>query len=353
MQDKTTELLQTSKMYYDICYESCHNNNRGISIKDLKKKYNLRKRDIPVLLNFIKTYDVNYDMGYESISLDYLVYRFANDKELPDKEIKFEDLDEDLYEEVLYEEDIDDSCFIRIIDDIAIIQEKISSSDIDWTNASFIEGISDSIHDSWQNISNAKLNKDYIVNKKNGVDIPEHLLENKRKWIMAVVNLSLVYMDYRSGTGKKIARKKVVPAGLYYDKFLEKYIFVYTADKENYLDIEMDNIIKITVLDETYEIKPAFNIDKYIHSIQTEKMVLKVFHEAKVIQKLKELLSENQVNVKEYDGYDILEFMTGNPWQYLRVINGFGRSVVVKEPAYIQKNILDATRTALSYYDGF
>lgn len=338
------KLFQTGRMYSDICYASCYGNQWGSLVKELRKKYNLRMRDIRNFVEFMLAYD-----SYDGRSFSYSIYRFWKNEEIPDANIPFESLES--YEEILDEKEIDDDCFIRIVDDIIILQEKIAGLDINVTNASFVKRIREEVYSTWNRISDAKLNPEYIVNKKDEKNIPEHLVKSKKEWIEAAINCFQAVMQYRVGGGTKFYQKKVWPLGLYYDKFLQKYYCVYTLDYEECLEIELEDIFKISVQNQIGDMNFAFHIDEYIKKNQTEQMSLKVFHEAKVSQKLKTMLDENQLEVTEGKDYDIFTFRTDDPWQYLRIINGFGKSVIVEEPYYIREGVLDTTREALSYYE--
>ena len=338
------KLCQVSRMYKDICRASYTGSCWGISVKELRDKYRLKKRDIAVLINFFTNYDIVND------AVVYLIYRFVEGEKIPDRETKFEDLDVDSYQEVFEEEDIADDCFIRIRDYFFIIQEKIDGESIDVTNVSFVKGMEGQIHDLWDSVSAVKLKPEYIVNKKGNPKIPEHSIEHKKDWVDAIVNCRSVEMKY-SISGGKMKESQVIPLGLYYDKFLEEYNCVYESGSGEILEIELNQIRDITVLEECHETESAFRIDEYIKSGQACKMVLKVYHEAKVFFKLKDLLADNQLQIIEHDDYDIFQFMTRDPWKYLRIINGFGKSVVVQEPDYIRDSVLSAAKEALLYYE--
>lgn len=338
------KLFQTGRMYSDICYASYYGNQWGVSVKELRKKYNLIMRDIRTFVEFMLAYD-----NYDGRTFSYSIYRFGKNKEIPDANIPFKSLES--YEEIFDKGEIDDDCFIRIVDDIIILQEKIAGLDINVTNASFVRKVKDEVYSIWNRISDAKLNPECIVNKRAEKNISEHLLRSKKEWIEAAINCYQVVMQYRVGGRTKFYQKKVWPLGLYYDKFFQKYYCVYTLDYRECLEIELEDVLKIFVQNEIGDINFEFNIDEYIKKTQIEQMSLKVFHEAKVSQKLKTMLNENQLEVTEGKDYDIFTFKTDNPWRYLRIINGFGKSVIVEEPSYIRENVLDTTKEALSDYE--
>lgn len=343
-QNNEKELLNVSRMYYDICYASCYGNRRGISVKELKSKYKLKKRDIDVFAKLIAQYDIIYD----NASLAYSIYRFNSKNEVPDESISYADL----YDEVedVDVKDIDNNCFIRIEDYVTVLQKKIDGETVDITNVAFVKEIGEKVSELWNSISDEKLTPEYIVDKKASLDIPEHILENKREWVSAIVRCCQAEVTYCIGGDRKIKKEKVYPVGQYYDRFLEEYKCVYTLDDKKYSELELGNIHSVRICSDSPEMESKFNIDEYIHTIQKEKMVLKVFHEGKVNQKWKGMLCDNQLKITEYQEYDLFEFMTDDPWEYFRIINGHGRSVVVVEPQYLRDNIYETAKKALAYY---
>ena len=113
----------------------------------------------------------------------------------------------------------------------------------------------------------------------------------------------------------------------------------------------LDEIENIMMYEDQYRKRIDFNIQEYIESIQTEKMTLRVFREGKVIDKLKNLLCDNKLQIVNEVEYDVFTFMTENPWQYNTIIKSFGKSVVVMEPDYIREDMIESTKEALSFYE--
>lgn len=343
------EILNTSNIYKAICLASSMGKKLGLSVGKLKKEYKMKPRDIKLLLSFLENFIID-----DNFYIQFEVYRLSNEIIANDKfnNCTYEELIDYIEDVDLTQDDLTNDVFIKIQDKIFILGEKIHEDNIDIRNASLIQSIRD-IGETWNKISNFQINEDYILIKESTDLLPKDKKSIKRNWINAIVKGHQVNLEYKFSSGRK-KDKKVLPIGMYYNKFLTDYIYIYLEnlyEKKEYKDIYLSDISSIKVYDDDNSYSFDFNIDEYITSTQKEKIVLYVFHEGNVGKKLKSLLADNQLDVKYGKDYDIFTFMVEDSWQYMKVIKSYGRSVIVVEPEIIKENIIDNINETLNIYN--
>ena len=343
-------LLKACRLYDDICYFTNNEKGRGMQISAIRKKYGLEKRDLQTLFRFLDKYDEVYgDTSVESFN--YFVYKVSKEQEELDKIelLDYVDVEED--EGEWSTEHFDDTCFVRIEDSISVLCKKISENNIDITNVALLDKITndEEFRKSWSQVSDVSLEEAYIIDKGN--NDKKQMEDIKKAWIRACVKCNCLKINNSA--------KEMLPLGLYYDCVTQKYKCVYWQENKKQ-KILLETIAQIDSLEENTlsldknslkEIKQTFNIYDYIKSVQVEEMELKVYDEGKVIYKLKELFKDNQCVVEEYDDYAIFRIKTDEPEEYLKVLNGYGRSVIVLKPENQKKEVIEMINNTLEKYE--
>ena len=344
-------ILRASELYADICQKSLYGKQRGMLIYEIRKKYNLKKRDLTTLFQFLnKCVDVLRE-GHSN----YYFYKVTEKQKEEDK-IELTDIDKiEWAAEDCDIENFDDDCYVVIEDDISLLHKKIDEDNVDITNASLLVklGKDKSFQKIWKQVSRIPLGEEYIIDKGNDGEITHIFETTKKEWVQAIIKSNYVSVKgYRWSTPQI-----VLPLGLYFDYVTKYYTCVYCRNiGEGLEEIRLNEIEEIEICNNQLEnalkkIKQRFNIHDYVKSIQTEIMKIKVYREGKVIYKLQELLKENQYEIIEYDDYDIISFKTDDPDEYLKVLNGFGKSVIVLEPERLQDDVIEMIDNTLNKYE--
>lgn len=341
-------IFKTSEIYQSICSASAFGRQRGMSVKELKKEFGMKNRDILSLLSFLDKLDISEDQ-----MIRYDIYRLTDHYGKERESLIFDELDEEDIEYIdLSENNLGNDVYIRIEDYIETLNRQIEGLDI--TNASVIQKLGKYARDSWNRISSEKMNMEYVLIK--GQQEPGSEQSIKAGWIQAMLRGQKVQIQMElAGIHKNIY---VFPAGLYYNRFLDEYKCVYVDEKVvkkggklEYYEWSLKDIVRLMLVEDADRLYNDLDLEKYLKSIQREKMVLKVFREGRVGEKLKFLLSENQLKIQTGADADLFTFWTDDPWQYLKIIMGYGKSVVVLEPEDIREEILNRTEEALRYYE--
>lgn len=340
-------LREASDIYQSICMESMTGRKRGISVQTLKKEYHMKKRDIKAMIAFLNS----YDMAGDTVRFSYEIYKLTSGYTSEKDDLPFDCLDEGDVEEVDLEEgQIDNQTYIKIMDSVMILGEKMKEGNIDPANASLIHSIQNEMNQVWNKISDVKMDADYVIIKEERTALQTGMRAKKMDWVWAVVKGNVLCMKYRDAASKSV-QETIIPLGMYYNRFLDQYICVYQKeDDTTQRGISLDQIDALEIQEDAYRSGISFHIDEYIKRVQTERMVLHVYKEANVIKKLETLLCDNQLVQTEEEEYHIFTFMTEHARQYMDVINSYGKSVVVIEPEDLRQEILRSTKEALAFY---
>lgn len=340
------EILNTSNIYQSICMASITGRERGLSVKELKKTFHLKNRDIKSLISFL---DSGYNAGSDPCFY-FEVYRLTSRYTAQKDNLPYSCLDiEDTEDVNLEEDDIKDTMYIRIQDSVMILKERLKESDIDLTNASLLHSIQDEMRPVWNKISDFHMDSDYIVIREEKSDSYFDIKRKKSDWVTAVVKGMMVSLEQKDSS-QKGKKENVLPLGMYYNSFLDAYICVYRDGQSREQRIMLNEISKITAREE-YQTGIRFSIDDYIKKAQTKKMAIRVYKEGNVAKKLKKLLEENQLKVESGEEYDIFTFFTEDVRQYNKALKSYGRSVIVLEPEEIRGEMVRNTKEALQYYE--
>ncbi|MDD6207426.1 MAG: WYL domain-containing protein [Clostridiales bacterium] len=348
-------ILKVSNLYCDICNASLRGKQRGMRIRDIRKKYGLEKRDLKVLLRFLK----NSEKALGDEVVRYMLYKIPEKQQEEDNKqiLDFSEVEDS--EETWNEDNFDDECFIRIEYTMSVLTEKIAEDNVDITNVALLGKLTEdeSFRKMWNQISRVSMDSAYIIDKGNTHERNQAFEENKRIWINSIIKWNSVSI---LECGKRKTRT-VLPFGLYYDQVIEHYKCVFGEEHCGFCkEVLLDDIDEIEICEESLsdfadkelvERKRQFDIYDYIKSTQTEIMELKVYREGHVIDKLNELLKENQCELKEYDDYVLFSFKTDDAEEYLKKMNGYGRSVIVLKPERLREHVMDSIENTLKKYD--
>lgn len=351
------EYKRYADIYRDICMKS-RNNQRGMQIAELRKKYGLKKSDIETLFKFVEEcYDKISSDATNGKWYDFEIYKpicsEAERRLIAEGKLQFE-MDEKTEERTV--EDFDEECFIRITDNVSLILKKLSEDNIDITNASLLArlGEDEKLRNLWNRISSVSISESNILTK--GVkDIPSEKQQEKKKvWIRGI--LQSAYCEVKTFTWKDY--RNILPLGLYFDYVIKRYKCVYYDKKtDSRKEMRLDDLKYIELMNQSIleepekEMKERFNIENYIQEVQKETMKIKVYREANVIQKIENLLKYNQCTKEEADDYVVFRFKTDDPDEYMKVFNSYGRSVVILEPKRLQEDVLEMISNTLQKYE--
>lgn len=324
------ELKKACALYCEICDRTNYGEQKGMPIREIRKKYGLKKRDIVVLLQFLQEIA---DLDY---CVDFVVYN-------PDGHPEGVELS--VIEEAATNSDI----YICIMDHRAYMpRERLDETDFNIQNETLFQKLSQNdVSDVLKEISNISEEdlKSFIINK--GTE-RKNILEKKKKQklVWAILNRNAVQI---TAFGEKKEKKKIYPLGLYYVKLQEIYKMVYSEQPgQTFKEVELPEIASVEILDEKHDME--FHIQNYIEQKKTEKIVLNVYDEGNVIKKMDLLLSEYKVQKLEKENYVEYDFMAENADMFENTIRSFGRSVIVKEPAYLRDKIYQSTKEILDFY---
>lgn len=325
------ELMKACALYCEICDRTMHGKQKGMSIKEIRKKYDLKKRDVVVFLQFL------IEIADLESCVDFVEY--DADGEIQEAELS--DVDAAASNGEIY---------IRIMDHSAYMPKKrMDAEDLHIQNETLFQNLSQKdMADILKEISNVAEEDlaNFIVNKG---DRRKHVLERKikHKLLSAILNRNAVQVTLYGENKKK---KKIHPMGLRYINLLDVYHLVYyERDKDDIRKMELSEIAGADILDETFDTE--FHIYDYIERKKTEKMVLDVYCEGNVIKKMDLILSEyNSVEKMEKDDHVEYKFMTEDAGMFENVIKSFGRSVIVREPIWLRDKILSSAQEILRFY---
>jgi hypothetical protein len=324
------ELLKVCDLYKSVYVASRYGEEKGMSVKELKKKYGLKQRDIRVLLEYLAS--LAYMSRDSKYHVEFDVLRYDEKGKLLD------DVDIDYSE-------IDDEDYIYVYDRIDVIHEKLTDEDIDYNNETFLDKLN-SIEDNpmWDKISNVTLDN-CIINKGKSSILSEELLKHKLSWIEAVLKQRKAKITHIVD-GKKI-EETVVPLGLYYIGLLNEYRCVYRDNNGYDQENDLQSVINICPSDEVC--KRKFNLDSYLEKKRQKDLWLRVYKEGNVIAKLDRLLYDYKHSTSDMGDYLLYKIKTDDVWQFENVINGFGRSVIVEKPDDYRKHFEDEALEALNF----
>ena len=334
MRQMDEELIKVCEMYNEICNQSQFGSQKGMSIKEIKKRFGLKKRDIVVLLQFL-----NAVADLDS-SVAFIKYR--DNGEIDDE---FEDLDIDSVDEYASDENI----FICVYENAHLLKNWITEEDINIQNDTFYHSLKKyRFAEVWEKISTVSDDRfqSFIINK-NVMEAVVFEREIKLSLISAVLNRNAIDTVYYDDCQIR-KRKKGYPLGLRYIKLLDTYKVIFTENFRTRQEMDMSRIAKVTVLKEHHD--TFFDIYAYIKKKQTEKVILEVYNEGNVIRKLDQFLSEFKVRKIKRELFWEYHFMVEDVWMLEKMIKSFGRSVIVKKPDYFREKIYNETKEILAFY---
>lgn len=344
-------------MYRDICINS-RNNQKGMRIADIRKKYGLKKTDIETLFKFVgECYDKISSDSENGQWYDFEIYKPVGSPKYKNyqEQIDFEwDENEDIEEKSV--NDFDDECYIRITDNISLILKRLNESNIDITNASLLSklGEDEKLRKLWNRISNVSISENNIIVKGIKEKSNQKQQYNKKIWIRGIIQPC--WCEVKAFTWKK--KKVILPLGLYYDYVIKRYKCVYYDKISNSRkEVQLDELEKVELTNDDIlvnslkKMKLHFNIEDYIKEIQKETMKLKVYNEANVINKLEELLKNNQCTKVDMEECVIFQFKTDDSDEYMKVFNSYGSSVIILEPKRLQEDVMEMINNTLTKYE--
>ena len=330
MRQMADELIKACEIYAEICRCS-RENQKGISIKELKKKFGLKKRDIIVLLQFL--YDV-VDFEY---GIDFLKYTSNGEIDESFGGIEVE-TDEDMKE---YASDQD--IYISIQDSAPLFKNWLTEEDINLTNDTFYHNLGKGeISKVWNQISTVS-GDNYTINKS-VIGCASSYTNIKYELITAILGTNKIQMKYENRLITEY------PLGLRYIKIADTYKVIMTDNNTIKKEYDLSKIQHVEIYQEQHNYK--FNIYDYIDKKPIQHVILKVYPEGNVPKKIEKMFSEYKLICKnqkeEFIEYD---YAVEDAGMLESMIKSFGRSVIVKEPYDLRNKIYQETMKIFEFYE--
>lgn len=300
----------------------CSFGNEGVRVGEIIKKFNIKKRDIISFLKVMSNFSDNIEFHYYS----------------PEEDIEYEDFD-----------DIDENTIIDINDKIFYLNSRLSlnystkiQEIIEDYDIKDLDGVINKINDGQA--------QDFTyITKGNGLSEKQKKLKDE---IIKVIGMeSIIDLEYYNGASYERLRYVSI-IGMYYERILKKYIVIISDKNGKISELYLQDIKEIYKLyKDKNELYKNFNIKDYLKDIRNKKLTLIVFDEANVIKKLENAFKNFGYKIEEKEDYYIFTVNVEDPFKYKEFINGFGRSVVVKYPENLRKNIYEENEKVLKMYE--
>lgn len=305
------------KLYSYICSFE----NEGVNVGEIIKEFNIKKRDIVNFLKVMSNFSDNIEFHYYS----------------PEEDVEYEDF-----------EDIDEKTIIDINDKIFYLNSRLNLND----STKIQEIIEDydikDLDEVINKINDGQAQEFTYITKGNG------LSEKERKFKDEIIKIigteGIVDLEYYNGNSYERLRYVSI-IGMYYERILRKYILVISDKNGKISELYLQDIKEIYKLyKEKNELYKDFNIKDYLKDIRNKKLILIVFDEANVINKLERIFKSFEYKVEKKEDYYIFTVNVKDQFKYKEFINGFGRSVVVKYPEKLRDNIYEENEKILKMY---
>ena len=305
------------KLYSYICsFES-----EGVSVGELIKKFNIKKRDIISFLKVMSNFSNNIDFHYYS----------------PDEDVEYEDFD-----------DIDEKTIIDINDKIFYLNSRLSLNDstkiqeiIEDYNVKDLDEVINKINDG-------QAQEFTYITKGSGLSEEERSL--KDEIIKIIGTEAIIDLEYYNGNSYERLRYVSI-IGMYYERILRKYILVISDKYGKISKVYLEDIKEIYKLyKDKNELYKDFNIKNYLKDIRNKNLTLIVFDEANVIKNLENSFKSFEYKIEKKEDYYIFIVNVEDPFKYKEFINGFGRSIVVKYPEKLRDNIYEESKKIIKTY---
>lgn len=285
------------------------------------KKYNLKKKDI---ISFLKVMS-----NFESIEFYYYS---------PDENKIYEDFSE-----------IEEDTIIEIRDELYTLNKKLCEDDSIKLQEIVEDYCNKELNNLVEKIGNEEVfHMPYIV-KGVGLNKNEESIKNKLKECIGFNNI--IDIQLKEGANKTL--RNVAPIGLYFNDVIQQYNVVITNKDGEVKELKLNNIGNIyDIYKEKNVLHLDFSIKNYLSLKRNIPMILIVFNEAKVIEKIESSFKNFMSECKKADEYNVYKIMVEDPLKYKDFINSFGRSIIVKEPIELRDTIIQETKNIIKKYRG-
>ena len=292
----------------------CSKQQKGVLVSNLIDKFNVNLKDIK---DFIRV----LDLFYEEIH-----YEIINNE------------DSNLFEEDLNEY-IDKNSIIIIQGYAYFLKSKYNPV----INSNIYEILK--YYNKGNNIIDIigkPISYKYIDKSSTDENVLGESNEIKQNIINAIVENKYIELTYKNKANSLISINGYV-LGIYYDEILNEY-FVILND---YLEININSIVKFHILNKKINFKVKFDVGDYLKNKACNRLVLKVYKEANVIEKINFVFRNNKYTITNKNEYIIYNILVDNPFKYINIINNFGMSVIVMEPLDLREKIITQTKNAI------
>lgn len=300
--------------------------NNQMYLPDIQKEFKLNKEEIEVVKEF---YDTRGMLGIEDEAVN-------NSNNINDNDDNVVDID-------------DDKCIVGWYEESPTsIIERMDSLDI--LNVSLME--------RYQSITSQITgpfllsNPTTIIDKRTKQTIADQTekIQIKETWTQAIIKHNILEIMIRDGN--IIENKEVKPLGLYFPEGSDcpRVIFLPVESKE-IREIELDNIRRCTKLKNRRFKAVPFSIEKYLKNKKPQYIILRVYPQAHVLDKLKKVFSTNLQVDSETADFVRVKIKTDSPMQYCKLLESYGKSVLVEEPKELQNQIIENAKECLAFYE--
>ena len=316
------------------------------------------KRTLKDIINYECKKEYIYKMNMPSVSVE--VYYFTEEGiEKKKKHVPFEELyeDEDFiciertedrgeYEESSLTKRDTSQVYVRIVDNIDRIREKLDEGSIDIDNASAY------VFKEWSDMSRIRLVPDYVEDKSlmNIRVAEERKNEMIEKWEYGIWSRHIVKLKLG------MRPMPVYPLALYYNRLRDGYMLVYAEDEDCLREHEwecypIDDFDGVEITEDKFT-DDDFSLETFWEKNLQMNVSLKLYKDesANVKDKLIHVLQDNFVEIDENDDAYIIRFRALDEEECEGFIKMHGRSLIVMEPPELRERVVESIDIALNNY---
>jgi hypothetical protein len=309
-----------SKKIMDIYSFLCKKKGEGVSVGVLMEKFSCRKNEISRFLGLLKNFNDNILFYYYSPREEEFIDRLNDIGEDTIIEIH------DDFQGLKLKINLDDS--LRIYE----VLEEIYEKKREWLKT--LAAIGDRRVNSFT----------YILKGGNKSNYSQKSRVKRQLLIQSILRGEYIEIFLKGG---QFRIKGIIPVGMYYHNFREKTLLV--ADTGNkYNEFIVEEITSVKKTGENRDV--SFDLVDYLNDMRNTMLVLLVFDEANVIEKVRRAFSGYTIKEETWEQGVIFKIMVENPFFYKPFIDSLGKSVIVREPKELKETIIEEARELLVKY---
>lgn len=192
------------------------------------------------------------------------------------------------------------------------------------------------------NIIGNRINFKYIDKSIINNTLIDEIKEIKKQILNSIINNKYINITYNCNE-KIVKSNDVYALGMYYDDIVNNYYVILN----NGLEVSFRDIRYIEELNKAVKYDIKFYINKYLKEKANSKLKLRVYDEAKVVEKIDNIFKKNEIKREKYSDFYKYTIYVDDPYKYKNIINNYGMSVIVEEPIELRQEIITETRAII------